>query len=75
MNKQRFFFFYYLSVFAVLITVMLFGLNLAAFASGGAQRSLTEPDKLIYQPLRFQPPQAERIVLGNGMILYLLEGP
>jgi len=31
------------------------------------------PDEIEIQPLRFSPPSAERIVLSNGMVAYLLE--
>jgi predicted Zn-dependent peptidase len=44
----------------------------AGVAAAGTQ-SFTDPDKLIYPPLRFQPPQAKRLTLSNGMILYVLE--
>jgi predicted Zn-dependent peptidase len=33
----------------------------------------TNPDKLIYPPLQFNPPQAKRMSLYSGMILYMLE--
>lgn len=33
----------------------------------------TNPDRLSYPPLYFKPPQAERLMLNNGMILYILE--
>jgi len=41
--------------------------------SFAASHTLPDPDRLRYPPLHFKPPQAERIVLSNGMILYLLE--
>ncbi len=34
---------------------------------------LTSPDKLRYPALDFKPPQAERVVLENGLIVYILE--
>jgi zinc protease len=34
---------------------------------------LSDPDRLVYPPLSFQPPHAERIVLDNGLIFYILE--
>ena len=35
--------------------------------------SLPSPDKIQYESLRFELPQAERIVLDNGIVLYVLE--
>ncbi len=34
---------------------------------------LANPDRLIYRPLHFKYPRAERAALNNGMILYILE--
>ncbi|MBU2054377.1 MAG: insulinase family protein [Proteobacteria bacterium] len=34
---------------------------------------LPDPDRLRYAPLSFDPPLAERIVLANGLVVYLLE--
>jgi predicted Zn-dependent peptidase len=34
---------------------------------------LINPDNLIYRPLNFAPPKAERVELENGVILYILE--
>jgi predicted Zn-dependent peptidase len=31
------------------------------------------PDRLQYQPLKYNPPKAERIVLENGIVLFVLE--
>lgn len=34
---------------------------------------LIHPDRLHYPPFRFSPPKPHRVVLDNGMILYILE--
>jgi zinc protease len=34
---------------------------------------LPVPDKLIYPPLQFNLPDTERLVLENGIVLYILE--
>jgi len=34
---------------------------------------LINPDNLIYRPLNFAPPKAERVELENGIVLYILE--
>ena len=41
--------------------------------SFAASHTLPDPARLPSPPLHFKPPQAERIALDNGMILYLLE--
>lgn len=35
--------------------------------------TLSATDKLLYPPLQFDLPSAERIILGNGIVLYFLE--
>ena len=43
-------------------------------AEAFAADQLTPPDKINYPALKFSLPQAERVVLENGMVLfYLLE--
>ena len=44
-----------------------------AVLAAAQPHSFTNPDKLNYPPLHFKPPQAERLTLDNGMILYVLE--
>ena len=34
---------------------------------------LLKPDSLTYRALNFKPPQAKRVTLANGMIIYILE--
>ncbi|MCD6485932.1 MAG: insulinase family protein, partial [Syntrophobacterales bacterium] len=34
---------------------------------------VTDPDDIVYAPLRFEPPEAQRVKLENGIILYMLE--
>lgn len=35
--------------------------------------SLGDPRTMVFKPVEFSPPEPERVVLGNGMVLYLLE--
>jgi predicted Zn-dependent peptidase len=42
-------------------------------AAAKEPKALPHPDKLAYKPLRFNPPQAQRHTLANGIILYMLE--
>jgi predicted Zn-dependent peptidase len=53
---------------------------IALLLSGGvfvvkvsADSPLTSPDKIKYPPLRFNLPQAQRVVLENGIVLYIME--
>jgi len=34
---------------------------------------VTDPDDIVYAPLRFEPPKAQRAKLENGIIVYMLE--
>src|SRR3989339_1185776 len=38
-----------------------------------APPALTDPDRIRYKPLSFHPPIADRIILTNGLVVYLLE--
>ena len=35
--------------------------------------SLGDPRTMVFKPVEFSPPEPERVVLDNGMVLYLLE--
>lgn len=50
-------------IFAILLILLGFS-EISAF---------TPPEKLTYPPLRFQPPRAEKIVLPNGIVVFVLE--
>lgn len=55
---------------------MLFVLQIAAqeaFCASTSRFALPSPDDIQYQPLRFELPQAQRAVLSNGIVLYVLE--
>ncbi|MGB5217315.1 MAG: pitrilysin family protein [Smithella sp.] len=58
-------------------TVFMFLLMMLSLFTGEAisemNRSMPSPDKIQYESLRFELPQAERVVLDNGMVLYILE--
>jgi zinc protease len=58
-----------------LILCLIFFLAAATPAPGQSQSQslhLTRPDRLTYPALQFKPPQAERLKLPNGMIIYIL---
>ncbi len=58
-----------ISLFIIIIKIIF----LTVILSAAEDAALSEPDRLAYPPLSFQPPRAERIVLDNGLIFYILE--
>ncbi|MDI6741183.1 MAG: pitrilysin family protein [Smithella sp.] len=44
-----------------------------AFCASTSRFAFPSPDEIQYQPLRFELPQAQRAVLSNGIVLYVLE--
>lgn len=57
-----------------LLLCLIFSLAAATSATAQPQSlPLTRPDSLTYPALHFKPPQAERVTLRNGMIIYFLE--
>ncbi len=63
-----------ISLALVFLVLALFG----AAAPLAAQDPLADalyvhPSKLTFPPLKLHPPKAERVVLGNGMVVHLLE--
>jgi predicted Zn-dependent peptidase len=44
-----------------------------AYAAERAHLPLPKPDDLKYRPIHFAPPRAERVLLDNGIILYVFE--
>ena len=54
----------------LLSVVVLMGL--ASMAYAGAE-TVNDPRTMTFKPVEFSPPDPERIVLNNGMVVYLLE--
>lgn len=54
---------------ALIFTVLI--LICATHVSGQVPFPLTNPDRLRYPPLHFKLPQAQRVTLDNGIILYI----
>ena len=83
MNKQKYFVFPV--VFMAYVLSLTYSSNLYAQPQGGHERvvapSVGKPEsegaKIVsgfkFKPLNFVPPKVDRVVLENGMILYLLE--
>jgi len=54
-----------------IICAAVFIVLLSSCAWHGAP--VIDPDDIVYAPLRFEPPKAQRVKLENGIILYILE--
>jgi zinc protease len=70
-SRRRFRFYGTLLTAALLMSVLV--LPFPTAAAEGRYRTDIAPDRITYKPLRFQPPQAERMMLENGVTLYVLE--
>ena len=57
--------------FLILMLFIITGYALPAFA--GSNSALTSPDKINYPPLQFNLLPVQRVVLENGIVLYILE--
>lgn len=57
--------------FAILISAGLI-LCLAGLAPAAPPAALPDPNGIRYKPLSFEPPRAERLLLENGLVLYVL---
>ena len=55
----------------LLISLLLAG-GVASSVSAADSR-FPNPDKITYQPLKFNLPQTQRVVLENGIVIYILE--
>jgi zinc protease len=58
-----------LSLFGM-ATLLLLASVVAAYAG---EPALGDPRKMTFAPVEFSPPDPERVVLDNGMVVYLLE--
>ncbi|MBN1363909.1 MAG: insulinase family protein [Syntrophaceae bacterium] len=62
---------YLIFIVSLFLTFLMFtGMAISAAA---ADSSLPPPDKIHYEPLRFELPQTQRVVLKNGIVLHILE--
>jgi zinc protease len=59
--------------FYTLASVLSLLLAIYACESIAFSLPLVNPDELSYPPLQFTPPRAQKVTLGNGIILYVLD--
>ena len=45
----------------------------SAITASAGEQTLTDPRHMSFKPVEFTPPEPERVVLPNGMVVYLLE--
>ena len=55
------------------VLVLAVGLTGWPASLSAGEPAQTDPRQMRFQPVRFTPPEPERVVLGNGMVVYLLE--
>jgi len=54
-------------IFSLSLVLVSFGI-----ASAASPTALPDPNRIRYKPLSFEPPQAQRLRLENGLVLYIL---
>ena len=52
---------------------MVMAIATPALTSGAENPALGDPRTMTFEPVEFSPPEPERVVLDNGMVVYLLE--
>lgn len=57
----------------LLISVVAVAILMSAFTAVAGELVLDDPRKMTFKPVEFTPPEPERILLENGMVVYLLE--
>jgi zinc protease len=55
------------------ILLTIFMISRGALPAAASSFQLPSPDKIQYAPLQFQLPETQRVVLENGIVLYILE--
>jgi predicted Zn-dependent peptidase len=63
----------YIKIFTFLLLTVLIISGGALPAAAASSSQLPSPDKINYPPLYFNLPQTQRVVLENGIVLYILE--
>ena len=61
-----------LSADIVLVSILLIVL-IPTISSAATLPSLPDPERIQYKPFTFVPPTANRVILKNGLVLYILE--
>jgi len=56
-----------------LLTAMVIALTVPALTASAGNLALGDPRQMTFKPVEFTPPEPDRVVLENGMVVYLLE--
>jgi zinc protease len=56
-----------------LMLILVMGLLAGPVAESTAETAQTDPRRMTFEPVQFSPPEPDRVVLDNGMVVYLLE--
>jgi len=54
------------------LLILILALFPCSIALAATPPALLHPDRITFKPLSFSPPKAERVILHNGLVLYLL---
>ena len=55
------------------LTAIVIALTIPMLAACAGDRALGDPRQMTFKPVEFTPPEPDRVVLENGMVVYLLE--
>ena len=58
---------------ATVIGLLIISILLPALSACAAEMALSDPRQMTFKPVEFTPPEPDRVVLENGMVVYLLE--
>src|SRR5687767_6482900 len=55
------------------LTAMVIGLTVSVLTACAGNMTLNDPRQMTFSPVEFTPPEPDRVVFENGMVVYLLE--
>jgi hypothetical protein len=58
---------------ATVVGLLIISILLPALSACAAEMALGDPRQMTFKPVEFTPPEPDRVVLENGMVVYLLE--
>lgn len=58
---------------ATVVGLLIISILLPALSACAAEMALGDPRQMTFKTVEFTPPDADRVVLNNGMVVYLLE--
>ncbi|MDH4158615.1 MAG: insulinase family protein, partial [candidate division Zixibacteria bacterium] len=56
-----------------ILTALVMAIALPALTASAGNLAPDDPRQMTFKPVEFTPPEPERVVLANGMVVYLLE--